>query len=291
MPVGRWPLACAAVGLRSASAELLRLGENALFHLPGPAAVVRIARSADLLPDVRKEVAVARWLEAIDFSAVRMLPGVDQALVVEGRPVTFWRYIEAATPSRRWPSWERVLQGLHALELPGDLALPPLDPLDRVPDRIEGARGSVSEADRTFLLQRLEQLRAEWDGLRFELPPGHVHGDAPARNLLRAADGQVVLLDLERFAQGAGSGTSWCRPRNYLTFEWSTAEEYRAFVRAYGYDVTDWSGFRVLRSVRELTMTTWLMQNVGHDGQSRQEFANWMVSLRNEGERRRWQPF
>jgi hypothetical protein len=51
-------------GLSSDGAELLRLGENAIYQLAADPVVVRIARSADRLPRVQRELCVARWLAA-----------------------------------------------------------------------------------------------------------------------------------------------------------------------------------------------------------------------------------
>ena len=40
-------------------------------------------------------------------------------------------------------------------------------------------------------------------------------------------------------------------------------EQYQEFAAVYGFDVRTWAGYPVLREIRELTMTTWIMQNVG----------------------------
>src|SRR5689334_13687565 len=48
--------ACEQAGLSSDGAELLRLGENAIFGLAGAPVVVRIARSAGLAPRVEREL-------------------------------------------------------------------------------------------------------------------------------------------------------------------------------------------------------------------------------------------
>lgn len=44
-------LACEAVGLDDRGAVLIRVGENALFRLASAPVVVRIARSAEYLPE------------------------------------------------------------------------------------------------------------------------------------------------------------------------------------------------------------------------------------------------
>ena len=56
-------------GFTSDDAELLRLGENAIYRLAAAPIVVRIARSGRLRR-VEKELCVARWLAAADVPAV-----------------------------------------------------------------------------------------------------------------------------------------------------------------------------------------------------------------------------
>jgi hypothetical protein len=62
---------CKAAGLDAGGAELLRLGENAIYRLRSVPLVARIARTVDYLPAIETEVAVARWLESAAFPAVR----------------------------------------------------------------------------------------------------------------------------------------------------------------------------------------------------------------------------
>ena len=38
-------------------------------------------------------------------------------------------------------------------------------------------------------------------------------------------------------------------------------EQYQEFAAAYGFDVRAWAGYPVLREIREIDMTTWIMQN------------------------------
>jgi hypothetical protein len=57
-------------------------------------------------------------------------------------------------------------------------------------------------------------------------------------------------------------------------------ESYAGFVERYEFDVVGWSRFEVLCSIRELTMTTWLMQNVGHSTDIAAEFRTRIDSLR-----------
>ena len=91
--------ACELTGLESSGARLLRLGENALFHLPAQAVVVRIARTMDYWRDAVKEVSVSRWLASSQFPAARVHQ-VAQPIEVSGHPVTFWCFINGRNGGR-----------------------------------------------------------------------------------------------------------------------------------------------------------------------------------------------
>jgi hypothetical protein len=67
--------------------------------------------------------------------------------------------------------------------------------------------------------------------------------------------------------------------------------EYAEFVNAYGFDISRWDGFSILSAVRELGMTTWLMQLAGQDAARRDEFHRRVDDLRSGKYPRRWRPF
>jgi hypothetical protein len=68
-------------------------------------------------------------------------------------------------------------------------------------------------------------------------------------------------------------------------------QQYREFADTYGFDVRTWPGYPVLREVRELTMTTWIMQNVGESPAAADEFALRIASLREKDFGRAWNFF
>jgi aminoglycoside phosphotransferase len=279
--------ACAAAGLDGGGAELLRLGENAIYRLASVPVVVRIARG--YLPDVRAEVAVARWLESAGFPAVRLAGPADQPLVVEGRPVTFWGLIAEREEFGTVAELGTLLRWLHELEPPSSLVLPVLAPFGRAVIRIE--RADLADDDRAFLLSRMAELSERYAGLEFVLPAGPVHGDASVGNILRRDDGVAVLTDLDGFAVGP---REWDLVQTALYFErqgWHTAAEYESFVSAYGFDVMSWPGYPVLRDMRELAMVSWLMQNAGERPEIAAEVRKRIADLRSGGGRPGWAPF
>ncbi|GAA0644396.1 aminoglycoside phosphotransferase family protein [Kutzneria viridogrisea] len=247
--------ASAAAGLDSSSAKAIRLAENAIYQLPH-GVVARIARFGQAAA-AEKEVHVARWLEDFGVSAVRVLREVAQPVLVDGRPVTFWHELP---PHRHGSTADvaRALRQLHKLALPTDFELPVLAPFVRLAQRIEAA-STLSSQDQGWLLGRLADLETAYA----ELPPGLpccvVHGDAWRGNVVSTPSG-VVLLDLERCAVGPPEWDLVSTAVSHVTTGRLDAAEWASYCDAYGYDVTTWSGFTVLRDIRELRMTTMAAQ-------------------------------
>jgi aminoglycoside phosphotransferase (APT) family kinase protein len=259
--------ACAQAGLDPAGAVPIRLGENAIVGLPG-GIVVRIARPRQLVAATR-EVQIARWLADQNVPAVQAVDGIDQPVQVQGRAVTFWREL----PPHQQGSPAQVaeaLRRLHHLPIPTGFSLAPLAPFVRLADRIEAAT-TLADDDRTWLHRHLSDLQGRYAGLPAGLPHRVVHGDAWVGNVAATADGRVIWLDLERCSIGPPEWDLINTTLRYTSFAWITADTYRDFCRRYGYDVTSWDGFTLLRDIRELRMTCYTAQRAAEDSNARAE--------------------
>ncbi|HEX5403979.1 MAG TPA: aminoglycoside phosphotransferase family protein [Pseudonocardiaceae bacterium] len=280
--------ACAIAEFDTDQARLIRLGENALFHLPAAGVVVRIARTMSYWADSVKEVNVANWLADNQFPAAQAYD-VSQPVAVAEHPVTFWRFIAGrAGDQRDIVTLGGVLRRLHQTQPPTTFTLPPEDILGRVKPRI--ASGQIPDSDKEFLLDLLSDLTAKVSNLEYPLSPAPTHGDAHTENLM-IHDDQPVLIDFERFAWGQPEWDLAMTATEHLTAKWWTDDQYAKFCDAYGYDVTEWTGgFDVLRAVHELKMTTWLMQNVAESQEIADEYQSRMRTLRGEPSPG-WHPF
>jgi aminoglycoside phosphotransferase (APT) family kinase protein len=246
--------ACRIVGLEATDAELIRIAENTLYRLPR-GVVARVTRSGQASA-AAKEVQVSRWLSQLGVSVVEALRDIEQPVDVDGRAVTFWREL----PPHRYSTLAElaaVLRTLHSLP-PPDFDLPPLAPFVRLGERISEA-SVLTDDQRAWLLQHLTRLKQRYA----ELPPGRpwcaVHGDAWAGNLVVTEQGPV-LLDLERFAYGPPEWDLTSIAVDYTTFGDMPAGDWGDFCARYGYDVTTWDGFEILRDARELRKVTFAMQ-------------------------------
>jgi Ser/Thr protein kinase RdoA (MazF antagonist) len=280
--------ACARAELDPSGARLLRLGENAVFELATRPVIVRIARTAADLPHAQRTVRVARWLSDEGFPAVRLADDLEQPLVTDGRVATFWEVL--STEYATVADLAELLRRLHALEPPSPLELPALCPLERTQRRIEAAL--LVTADQRFLIGQLEDLSARWDSIDYELPSGVIHGDASIGNIIRAQDGHPVLIDLDGFSTGPREWDLVLTALYYERLGWHTHEEYQHFAERYGFDVMAWSGYRALRSMRELIMVGWLAQNIEGNSDVAAEVTRRIGDLRAGREGRLdWKPF
>ncbi len=277
--------ACHEVGLSADDADLIRLGSNAVFRLAHDV-IGRITPSAAALPNAKLQIAVARWLETLDYPATRAI-AVDQPVQAAGRVVTFWRSIAPETVYAPIDQVAELIKRLHALSTPARFELPPLRPFGAPDDPFPTFAG-LDDFDRAFLRQRLMWARRTFPTLDFPLGSGVIHGDANVGNVLLDPDGHAVLIDLDSFAVGP---REWDLIQTALfadRFGWHTKEEYRTFVEVYGYDIMQWDGYETLADMREVAMTVWLSKKAAGDPGAAAEAHKRITAMRTGGSRRDW---
>jgi len=281
--------ACGIAGLDADGARLMRLGSNAVYHLATPV-VVRISRHDADMEEVRRSVAVARWLESVGYPAVRVID-VDQPVSIDGHAVTFWRSVsDDGDQYATVGEVAEVLARLHRLEAPGTLHLPSLAPFANAAKRITNNTW-LSAEDREFLVGQLTELQARYASLEFMLPQGVIHGDASIGNVLHDRNGEPVVIDLDGFAIGPREWDLALTAIYYDSFGWHTREEYETFARVYGFDIIQWPGYPVMRAVREFLMVTWVIQQAGDKQKAAAEARKRITALRTGASRKDWGPF
>lgn len=137
------------------------------------------------------------------------------------------------------------------------------------------------------MFQELERLRAGWRELPEGKPWSVIHGDAHEGNIVAAEDGTVLLLDLERSSIGP---PEWDVVQTVVndSLGWLEPGAYQAFCEVYGHDVTYWSGFQLLRDIREFRMTAWLARLATDNPQLREQSAHRIACLRGKVGPRPW---
>jgi aminoglycoside phosphotransferase (APT) family kinase protein len=265
-------------------ARLLALGENAVFAAGD--LVVKVGRTAELLPRARRELEIAAWLREAGVPAVRAAEA--EPLLVDGHPVTVWHRLPDAVRPAEPHDLAALLRIVHALPAPS-FALPPRELLGGVERWLRLAGDAIDPADAAYLRERRDGFAAAAAALIPHLPPGPIHGDALPRNVHVGPDGPV-LVDLETFSADFREHDlvvmALSRDRYGLP-----AEAYDAFTAAYGWDVREWEGCTVLRGARETASCAWVAQHAPGNPKARAEFERRVRSLREGDESVRWYPF
>ncbi|MBQ0862402.1 aminoglycoside phosphotransferase family protein [Streptomyces sp. RK75] len=284
----------AATGGPGGTAELLSLGENAVFALGGT--VVRIGRDPGLLARAEHELRVATWLEREGVPAVRAAE--PRARLVGDHPVSFWQRLPAAVRPAGAADLAGLLRLVHALEEPEFTSpgssgtgcpLPARELLSGIERWLRLAGHAVPREDAAFLRARRDDILAALPGLVPHLRPGPVHGDALPRNVHVTPQGPL-LVDLETFS-------SDLREHDLVVMALSLdryglpEQEYEAFCATYGWDVREWEGCAVLRGARETASCAWVAQHAPGNPAARAEFQRRVASLRESDPTVRWHPF
>ncbi|MGH3680443.1 MAG: phosphotransferase enzyme family protein [Natronosporangium sp.] len=220
--------------------------------------------------------------------STRVHEGVrDQPLVVAGHPVTFWHAVDPDGISPTTADLAQLLRRLHA-HRDSPCSLPRFDPVPEIRRRLDTGL-DLPEADQHFIQARCDVLDSLLPAVAPTLPQGPIHGDAHTGNLLRGV-GATLLTDFEACAAGP---REWDLVPVAVGYErlGLPSERWEQFVTGYGFDVRGWSGYPVLREIRELGMTTWLAQNLAEGEPVRREVAVRLESLRTGDRDRAWTPF
>jgi aminoglycoside phosphotransferase (APT) family kinase protein len=276
--------ACIAVRLRSNDVTLLHKHATSVWLLRDVGVVARISFASEDRSRIARAVAVTRWLDQQGFPAVQPMD-VDQPLDVGQMSVTFWRYYPQGGKSAPGAAHlGRLLKDLHRLPSP-PVDLHPYQPLSHLGLSLE-SDVRLSADDTAWLAQRRVELLDEYAAIDTSLGVGFIHGDAYPGNTLWDGDGvrlsdwdEIAIgpreLDLVNTHQGARVGRS--------------KEERDAFTKAYGWDVTAWPGFAVLREMRDLhTLAAYIDRASTGDEAAAAELRHRVATIKSGDTSARW---
>lgn len=278
---------CERIGVDSRDAQLLKFTNNAVVRLAHSPVVIRIAASRSVESRVDKVVNVARWLAEHGFPAVRLVEGVPQPVKTAEHLATVWHAVPPDGLAPDTADLARLLRAFHALT-PPDFQLPGWDPVRTCRDRLHDTEGLPAE-DARFLLRRCDEVEAELTDLRFELPPGPIHGDAFLGNLLPGRDGPVCC-DFDSTTAGPREWDLIPVAFGQLRFG-RPASPQRALADAYGFDVTRWPGYQTLSRVRELQLVTSVVPVLRSNPRIVDQWRHRLRTVRDGDRSTPWQPY
>jgi hypothetical protein len=277
---------CAAAGLDASGARLLRFVNNGVFLLREHPVIVRIVLAPSFAYRAGHVVEATRWLTENGVDSVRLLPGVEQPLRVDGHLATLWEAVPDCGYEPGGADLAQLLKQVHSLPVPD--SMPPWRPMEDVRRRLADAE-EIDAADRDFLERRCDDVQERLERLEFPLPPSVIHGDAHLGNVIPGPEGPV-LCDLDSLSVGPPEWDLTPMAVGQLRMG-HPPERYRALADAYGFDVTRWSGFQVLRDLRELKITVSVLPILRSNPGIRGELHRRLRSMRAGNVAAQWSPY
>ncbi|MFJ4741142.1 phosphotransferase family protein [Streptomyces sp. NPDC088775] len=263
--------ACLHAGFDATQPQLIRALDNGIWRLPD-GVVARVHQPGTTL-SAQNEIHGAYWLYGNGVPV--SLPRRSEPMAAAGRPVTFWTDLGPGGPANP-ADVALMLRTLHRLPVPADLRLPSHDPFARFPDQIAAAHATPEEKD--WLTAHASQLRELWLALDWPTPRCVIHGDAGPGNTMATTAG-TYLIDWERLSIGQ-------REWDQATSAWhhdlfgASFDDYTAFARVYGHDITTWPGYHVIRDIRSLCATLFALRHATVSPAVRSEADHRLACLR-----------
>lgn len=256
---------------------------NAVFLLREHPVVVRIVLAPSFSYRADNVVRAARWLREHGVPVVRPLPGLSQPVRVGEHLATFWEEVPEGARELDGTDLGRLLTKMH--QTPVLDSLPSWQPVDDVRRRLDDAE-ALSRQDRDFLAQRCDDLEERLENVKFALPTSVVHGDAHLGNVISGSD-EPVLCDLDSVCIGppecdlAATAVGCIRMGH-------PQERHEKLAEEYGFDVTRWSGFPVLRELRELKIVVGALPTARSNPQLQEQLHLRLRSIRSGDTGTRW---
>jgi Ser/Thr protein kinase RdoA (MazF antagonist) len=286
--------ACRTGGLAYSDLELVRFGTNAVFEVRGADLALRLRRPGTAPSEIERQVALAGWLAENDFPVNRPAKGLSILHEgLDGTIASFWEWIDNDSEERiDTGELGELLRGFHRLteECPMVGSFPQWDAIAEIEQRLS----TLEQEDSGWLPRSQLNLMGKWsretaselNGVAWHLPSGLIHGDAHTGNVLATRSGGGLLIDLDAVALGHREWDLVPTAVSRLRFH-RDIDSISEFTDTYGFDLLDWSGWPVMRRLRELYMTSWLM-TVANSHERQEEVNHRMDCLRSHDDESRW---
>jgi thiamine kinase-like enzyme len=257
---------------------------NAVFYLPAEAVVVRLS-IATPTNETRAAgvVALTSWIADHGGSALAPTPHL-QPVREAGTVATLWPYLPA--PNRpRARDLAGAVRELHLLDRQAcndQLPLLEHQPLARLHEslNLDTARDQpVLPTDtREWLLASAARLQHAYDTISTPLGRGLIHADVQPDNLLQDRNGRWLLIDWDRASHGPRElDLAFAVPDHFH----DSATERAEFSAAYGYDITTWTGWTLIRDLSELHSLASYIRRAATNPAARAELNRRVDSLVN----------
>ena len=146
----------------------------------------------------------------------------------------------------------------------------------RLRERI-GQAATLTGEDRPWRVDRLAALERDWAALAAPCPRASCMA-TPGPERRRDPRRPRHLARPRTLLPGPPEWDLVSTAVKYVTFGQVTQADYQQFCDAYGQDVINWAGFRVLRDIRELRVTCYAAQQAAEQPNSPRQACAWRAS-------------
>ncbi|MCX5206733.1 phosphotransferase [Streptomyces sp. NBC_00237] len=275
---------CEAAGLDATGAVLLRGQTNAVLRLAHDPVVVKIARKGTPATTVTRTVRFVQWLMELGFPTVPLHRPDLQPVSLGEQSATLWTYLHQPSHPVAAQALAKPLSTLHSLGNP-PVQLPHLDVCTAI-RRSLNATTTLPQDDLDYLHKRVDTLDRQLAEVRFEMPRSVLQGDPQHGNALHDGD-RAVLCDWDSATIGHPEWDLVTVEVHCRRFGYDTAH-YASFADAYGWDIRQWAGYRVLRDLRELRMITTNARKATHEPAKAAEIRSRIAADRSGDHHLRW---
>jgi len=281
---------CESQHIDHRNAKLLRLGANALYHIPQENIVIRIHGNDNNEEKIRLEINISSFLIKNGINSASISKKYSDIYFINGKYITVWNYIESHDRPGSYPKlYGKFLRRFHNAMNECKFTLPLYAPLQTIESRIK-LISKNNDAGRLAIEQikhRIAEVKINAREVDFVLDFGPIHGDAHTGNTVYR-DNKIYILDFENLAIGYRDWdiipTCVIAKRFDLNFRLSE------FLKSYESDLTLCSFDENLIRIRELFMISWLSQRAGESRTIDDEIILRLETLDKSGEDGLWHP-
>lgn len=283
--------ACARRRIAHAGARLLHHYSNAIFHLPDSDMIARVTDGAGSYDRLVQTQHVVSWL-VTDHHFPATTPAGPDPVRLDRATVTFWRHHQQPDPAPPLTSRHlgQLLTRLHSINEIPPSGLDTWTPLASLDSALHDPELSsrLPTDDRAWLHDEVARVRDECGQLDSPLGHGLIHGDAWAGNLLWSdPTGRTPILgDWDWVAYGPREIDlipTWHAVRRYGREDQWTHD----FIDQYGYDLSEWPGFKSLLRMRDLVQLTGPLRR-SSDSQKHQAVLRHRLDAIRSGDTATW---
>ncbi len=278
------------LGISVNELEIIRIGQNLMLDIPTCESVLRVYRNVgNPAAKAQMEVEFAETIAKLGIPSIQPSYKFNSAILKAGDYTsTVWKRLEKDTERVNAQQFGKLLHDIH-LKLRGEppelLKLERIDPLAKIRSRLNRLSHDkiLDDKKNELLLSYLSRCEVIWSNFQSELPNQPIHGDAHTGNVI-LSNGIAHICDFDCCCIGP---IEWdLVPIHIIArrFRNQQPDILNEFKKEYKISPAMEINIQKLLPLRELSMVSWLAQDITNDPKRTKELENRIHSLSETNE-------